>query len=73
MILMRWIARTAFLLLFASPLAAADQDAAQTQTLVIEVQSGDRPLRGASVLVGGRTEISNDEITSLKTHLRMFA
>ena len=48
-------------LLLALPLAAAAQEPARTQVLVVEVLSEDKPLRGASVVVGGRTEISNDE------------
>jgi iron complex outermembrane receptor protein len=55
---MCWFRRAALFLMLAFPIAVAAQD---TQTLVVEVLSGDKPLRGASVVVSGRTATSNDE------------
>jgi iron complex outermembrane receptor protein len=55
------VVRTALCFLLAFPLAAAAQEPPGTQKLVVEVLSEDKPLRGASVVIGGRTEISNDD------------
>jgi iron complex outermembrane receptor protein len=59
---MQPIVRAAFcFLLFAFPIAASAQDAQPDGPLQIEIVSGDTPLQGASVVVNGRTAISNAE------------
>lgn len=59
---MRRIARAALsFLLCACPLPAAAQDAQPAQKLIVEVVSEGKPLPGASVVVNGRTEISDGE------------
>ena len=57
----RFVRAALCVLLLGFPFAAAAQEPPRTQTLVVEVLSEDKPLRGASVVLGGRTEISNDE------------
>ena len=47
------------LLFFSFPLRAEAQDAKPASTLLVEVVSDDRPLAGASVVVSGRTVISD--------------
>ncbi|HEY0284108.1 MAG TPA: TonB-dependent receptor, partial [Vicinamibacterales bacterium] len=57
----RFVRAAVCLLVLGFPFAAAAQEPPRTQTLVVEVLSEDKPVRGASVVLSGRTEISNDE------------
>jgi outer membrane receptor for ferrienterochelin and colicins len=50
-----------FLLPAAFPFFASAQEPPLTHILIVEVISEEKPLPGASVVVGGRTEISNEE------------
>jgi outer membrane receptor for ferrienterochelin and colicins len=58
---MCWIARAALLSLvfFAYPPCVSAQDAQAARQLLIEVMSREQPLPGASVVINGRTEISD--------------